>query len=143
MRARFGAQRSAVSWRSVLIGLFGTILLCAVTPYNDYVLFNTFVIGNNLPLGALGIFFLVAIAVNGRVVREFTFAEFVKYNRKLKLHLNALPMDGKTGRVFDLNRGRGKGTDKAPIRLATNVVTLWFARSPMISRVVSRRKVWR
>src|SRR4051812_41373876 len=41
----------AITWRSVLIGLAGVVLICALTPYNDYALNNTFLVGNNLPVG--------------------------------------------------------------------------------------------
>ena len=61
--------RPAISWRSVVLGLSGTLLISIITPYNDYVLFNTFVIGNGLPLGAMLLFFLLAVVVNGPLSR--------------------------------------------------------------------------
>src|SRR3712207_8702116 len=45
--------------------LLGTVLICAFTPYNDYVLRNTYIVGNNLPLGAVVLTFLLAVLVNG------------------------------------------------------------------------------
>jgi hypothetical protein len=55
----------AITWRSVTLGLMGVVLICGITPYNDYALNNTFLIGNNLPLGAVMLLFLFAVLVNG------------------------------------------------------------------------------
>lgn len=62
-------QRSAVSWRSVGLGLLGVILICAVTPYNDYALNNTFLVGNNLPIGVVMLTFLFVLLVNAPLHR--------------------------------------------------------------------------
>lgn len=59
----------SVSWRSVLLGLVGVVLICGVTPYNDAVLNNTFLVGNNLPVGVVMLGFLFAVAVNGPLNR--------------------------------------------------------------------------
>ncbi len=59
----------AITWRSVFIGLAGVVLICALTPYNDYALNNTFLVGNNLPLGAVMLAFLFALLVNGPLSR--------------------------------------------------------------------------
>jgi hypothetical protein len=59
----------AITWRSVLLGLAGTILICALTPYNDYVLGNTYIVGNNLPLGVVVLAFGVAVCVNAPLSR--------------------------------------------------------------------------
>lgn len=59
----------ALTWRSVLIGMTGVAGLCLLTPYNDYVLWNTFLVGNNLPLGAVMLLFLLAALVNGPLSR--------------------------------------------------------------------------
>src|SRR5205814_2467359 len=59
-----GPQR-AITWRSVILGLCGTCLICGLTPYNDYALNNTFLVGNNLPLGAVMLLFVFAVFVNG------------------------------------------------------------------------------
>src|SRR5687767_5591945 len=58
-------QRSAISWRSVTLGLVGTVIVCAITPYNDNALNNTAFIGNNLPLGVVVMLFAFALLVNG------------------------------------------------------------------------------
>lgn len=57
-------QQSAINFRSVLLGLLGTILICGLSPYNDYVLNNTFLVGNNLPLGVIVLLFLFVLLVN-------------------------------------------------------------------------------
>ncbi len=62
--ARF---RAAVA---LLVGVGGVALLCAMTPYNDYHLKNTFLYGNHLPIGALCLFTILAWLLNpllGRV----------------------------------------------------------------------------
>lgn len=59
----------AITWRSVLLGFAGAILICALTPYNDYALNNTFLVGNNLPLGVVMITFILAVVVNGPLSR--------------------------------------------------------------------------
>lgn len=49
---------------ALLVGASGVALLCAITPYNDYHLKNTFLYGNHLPIGALCLFTLLAWLVN-------------------------------------------------------------------------------
>src|SRR5436190_10554815 len=63
--------RSAISVRSVALGLLGTIVICGLTPYNDYALNNTFLIGNNLPLGVVMVLFLFIVFVNAPLSRFF------------------------------------------------------------------------
>ncbi len=55
--------------RSVLLGLAGVILICALTPYNDYALNNTFLIGNNLPLAVIGLTFFLVVFINAPLHR--------------------------------------------------------------------------
>lgn len=45
------------------------MLICGLTPYNDYALNNTFLVGNNLPLGAVMLTFLLTVCVNGPLSR--------------------------------------------------------------------------
>lgn len=59
---RRGAPRRAVSVRSVLLGLAGVLFICGLTPYNDFVVNNTFLVGNFMPVGLL-LFFLTFVAV--------------------------------------------------------------------------------
>src|SRR5690606_10843262 len=62
-------RREPINWRSVLLGLIGVTIICALTPYNDYALNNTFLIGNNLPLGVVMLTFLFVVLVNGPLNR--------------------------------------------------------------------------
>src|SRR5581483_11434164 len=50
--------------RAIAIGTGGVALLCAITPYNDYHLHNTFLYGNHLPIGGLFVFAVLVMAVN-------------------------------------------------------------------------------
>lgn len=59
------AARPAISWRSVTLGLLGVAFINLLTPYNDNVLWNTFLVGNSLPLAAITLTFLLAILING------------------------------------------------------------------------------
>ena len=63
------ARRGPVSWRSVALGLAGVVLICGVTPYNDYALNNTFLVGNNLPIGVVMLTFLFVLLVNAPLRR--------------------------------------------------------------------------
>jgi len=60
---------SPVTGRAVALGLVGTILICALTPYNDYALNNTFLVGNNLPLGVVMLLFGLSVLINGPLSR--------------------------------------------------------------------------
>jgi hypothetical protein len=46
------------------VGLLGVVLLCAVTPYNDYHLRQTYLYGNHFPLGCLFFFLVVVLGLN-------------------------------------------------------------------------------
>jgi len=61
--------RPAVNLRSVTLGLTGVLFICGVTPYNDYVLNNTPLIGNFLPIGPLLLFLLVVFGINAPLWR--------------------------------------------------------------------------
>lgn len=56
--------RGALTWRSALIGILGVTLLCAVTPYNDYRLHQTYLYGNHFPIGSLFLFILIVLVLN-------------------------------------------------------------------------------
>ncbi len=60
-----------MSLRSVLLGLAGVVLICGLTPYNDYALNNTFLVGNNLPIGVVMLSFLFVLLVNAPLHRWF------------------------------------------------------------------------
>src|SRR4051812_19300185 len=61
--------RRAVNWRSVTLGLVGVVLLCAITPYNNYVMNNNDLVGNALPTGMLLFTFVVVLLVNAPLHR--------------------------------------------------------------------------
>jgi hypothetical protein len=61
--------RGAITWRSILLGLAGVIFICGLTPYNDYALNNTFLVGNNLPLGVVLLLFPFILLINGPLNR--------------------------------------------------------------------------
>jgi hypothetical protein len=52
-----------------LLGLVGVVGICALTPYNDYVLNNTFLVGNNLPLGLMLATLAFVVLINGPLSR--------------------------------------------------------------------------
>src|SRR5439155_1953316 len=76
MPAALAAPRPPINARSVALGLAGVILICALTPYNDYALNNTFLIGNNFPLGVVMLLFGFAIAINGPISRFWPAQKF-------------------------------------------------------------------
>ena len=49
--------------------MLGVVFICAFTPYNDYALNNTFLVGNNLPLGVVMFLFLFTLLINGPLSR--------------------------------------------------------------------------
>lgn len=58
-----------LTWRSIALGLLGVALICTFAPYNDYVLNNTYLVGNFLPLGLLIAFLTLVLAVNAPLYR--------------------------------------------------------------------------
>ncbi|UCC67301.1 MAG: hypothetical protein JSV79_09210 [Armatimonadota bacterium] len=50
-----------ITRRSVLLGLLLAGGLCALTPYNDYVVGNTYIAGNHFPVGAVAVLLLLAL----------------------------------------------------------------------------------
>ena len=51
----------SITSRGILIGIFCVILICLVTPYNDYYLRGTFVSGNHFPIGSFFLFCLLSL----------------------------------------------------------------------------------
>jgi hypothetical protein len=60
----------AVTWRSFLVGLIGVLFICGLTPYNDYAVANTYLVGNFLPIG-LVLFLMVTILLVNAPLRKF------------------------------------------------------------------------
>jgi len=50
-----------ITWRSVLLGFVLAGGLCALTPYNDYVVGNTYIAGNHFPVGATAVLLLLSL----------------------------------------------------------------------------------
>jgi hypothetical protein len=53
-----------VTWRSFGIGTLLCALLCAIMPYNDYIVENTIIIGSYLPLFVVLAFFILVVVIN-------------------------------------------------------------------------------
>jgi hypothetical protein len=63
------AKRRPVNFRSVILGLIGVVFICGLTPYNDWVVNNTYLVGNYLPIGLLLFFLTFIMVVNGALWR--------------------------------------------------------------------------
>lgn len=57
--------RSPVTLRSVGLGLLGVTYICGLTSYNDFVVANTYFVGNFLPIGLLLFFLVFILLLNG------------------------------------------------------------------------------
>ncbi len=64
-------QKPAITLRSVLLGLIAVVVVCAVTPFNDYVLSNTSLTAGFMPLGMVLILFVLVVGINGTLHRWF------------------------------------------------------------------------
>ena len=64
-------RHRAVTLRSVLLGLLGVLFICGLTSYNDFVVANTFLVGNFLPIGLLLFFLVFVLLINGPLHRFF------------------------------------------------------------------------
>ena len=56
--------RESVTIRAVLTGLACALLICGITPYNDYDVAATYLSGNFFPIGALAAILLIVLLVN-------------------------------------------------------------------------------
>lgn len=56
--------RPAITWRSVAIGSLGVCFVCGLTPYNDFVVMNTLLVGGYLPLAVVLSVFVLVVLVN-------------------------------------------------------------------------------
>jgi len=59
----------AVTLRSVLVGLLGVLLLCGLSPYNDFAMSNTMLVGNFLPIGFVLVILTIVFVVNAPLYR--------------------------------------------------------------------------
>lgn len=53
--------RGGVTLRSAVLGLLVGGGLCALTPYSDYIVMNTYMAGSHFPMGAAAVLFLLAL----------------------------------------------------------------------------------
>src|SRR5881394_4015998 len=61
--------RNPVNLRSVALGLLGVAFICGLTPYNDFVVDNTYFTGNFLPIGLVLFFLLFVMLINAPLSR--------------------------------------------------------------------------
>lgn len=61
---RSAESRRPVNIRSVALGVLGVLFISSLTAYNDFVVFNTYLIGSALPLGLLLFFLGFVLLVN-------------------------------------------------------------------------------
>jgi hypothetical protein len=64
-------KKSAITVRSLLLGAFSATAICALTPFNDFVLSNTSLTAGFMPLGAVLILFVLVVGINGSLHRWF------------------------------------------------------------------------
>jgi uncharacterized membrane protein YidH (DUF202 family) len=58
-----------ITWRSVTLGTLAAAAICAIVPYNDYVVANTFFIGNYFPPALVAFFFVLVVLFNAPLHR--------------------------------------------------------------------------
>jgi len=59
----------AVTLRSVLLGLLGVIFICGLSPYNDWAVANTLIVGNFLPIGLVLVMLVLVLVLNAALHR--------------------------------------------------------------------------
>jgi hypothetical protein len=62
-------KRAAVSWRSLLAGIAGVLIISIAAPFNDLVLKNSAMVGGALPVAAMFLFCVLVIVINGPLSR--------------------------------------------------------------------------
>ncbi len=63
-----GRQR-AITFRSFVLGTLASAAVCVVTPYNDYVVNNTVLVGSYFPIALTILLFVLIVLVNGPLHR--------------------------------------------------------------------------
>jgi hypothetical protein len=53
-----------MTWRAFIIGIVGVLGISLLTPYNDYVVGNTYLTGSHFPVGAFFLLLVLALVVN-------------------------------------------------------------------------------
>ncbi len=59
----------AVTLRSVLLGLLGVIFICGLSPYNDWAVANTLIVGNFMPIGLVLVMLVLVLVLNAAMHR--------------------------------------------------------------------------
>src|SRR5439155_19605507 len=62
-------RNSGVTWRSLIVGTLGVIAICALAPFNDFVLSDTPLTAGFLPLAAVFLLFFIIVAINAPLHR--------------------------------------------------------------------------
>jgi len=62
-------RENAVTWRSLLFGTLGVIVVCALTPYNDFVFSDTSFTAGYLPISAVLLLFVMVVGINAPLHR--------------------------------------------------------------------------
>lgn len=87
-----------ITARSLLLGLAGGSLLCLFAGYNDWAMNNTFLIGNNMPVGVIMLTLFFVLFVNGPLSRWWPSKAFSSFETAVAfmvtLTLCALPTSG-------------------------------------------------
>jgi hypothetical protein len=68
-QAADAAPRGPVNWRSAGLGLLGVVFICGLTPFNTYIVNNTDLVGNHLPVGLVMFFLLFVLLINAPLRR--------------------------------------------------------------------------
>ena len=93
----------SVTSRSILVGLLGVTIICAVEPYNSFYARGTHLVDSYLPIGAFFIILLIVLAnVVLRKLRpgsEFTMAELIVI-WCMMIVIEAIPYSGLVRYVF-------------------------------------------
>src|SRR5690554_4520920 len=57
-------SRRVVNWRSLQLRLMGVFFICSITAHTVYILGNTYLVGNFLPIGLMLCFMVLNMLIN-------------------------------------------------------------------------------
>ncbi len=60
---------SGITWRSLVTGTLGVLLVCGLTPFNEYVVDNTPMVGSYFPVALTFFFFILIVCINAPLHR--------------------------------------------------------------------------
>ena len=58
-----------MTFRAILIGFFGTAFICGFSYFNNYIIQQTFLVGNNMPITVYGALLILVIMINPLLYR--------------------------------------------------------------------------